>query len=70
MQGYDRGSVGASSWSSYGGSNLCGWLGSTIAMQDLQCGGGGLELFGSCVVDISRTCLFASLVWQVQMDRS
>ena len=70
LQGYDHGSVGSSPCSSYGGTNLCGKLGSTIAMKDLQCGGGELELSGSCVVDISRTCLFVSLVWQVQMDCS
>ena len=34
MQGYDRGSLGPSSCSSFGGSNLRGRLGSTIAMKD------------------------------------
>jgi hypothetical protein len=37
-------------------------------MKDLQCGGGALELAGSRVVDISRTCLFVVLVWQVRLD--
>lgn len=46
MQGYDHGSVGSSPCSSYGGTNLCGKLGSPIVMKDLQCGGGELELSG------------------------
>ena len=36
----DRGSDGSGSCSYYDGSNLPGKLGSTIAMKDLQCGGG------------------------------
>ena len=70
MQGYDHGSVGSSPCSSYGGTNLCGKLGSTIAMKDLQCSGGEMELSGSCVVDILRTCFFDSSVLQVQVDCS
>ena len=37
---------------------MCGALGGTIAMKDLLCGGGALELSGLCVVDISRTLSF------------
>jgi len=56
MQGYDRGSVGSSPCSSYGGTNLCGKLGSAIAMKDLQCGGGELELSGCKWTAADESC--------------
>jgi len=56
MQGYDHGSVGSSPCSSYGGTNLCGKLGSTIAMKDLQCGGGEMELSGCKWTAADESC--------------
>jgi len=56
MQGYDHGSVGSSPCSSYGGTNLCGKLGSTIAMKDLRCGGGELELSGCKWTAADESC--------------
>ena len=49
MQGSDHGSVGSSSWSSYGGINLCGMLGNTLA-KEVQCGGSASEFSGCCLV--------------------
>ena len=59
MQGYDHGSVGSIPCLSYDSSNLCGKLGSTIAMKDLRCGGGELEIFGFCL-STSRDPVFSS----------
>ena len=49
MQGYDHGSAGSSSWSSYGGLNLRGMLGNTL-VNEVQCGGSASEFSGCCLV--------------------
>ena len=49
MQGYDHGSAGSSSWSSYGGINFGGMLGNTL-VREMQCGGSASELSGCCLV--------------------
>ena len=67
MQGYDHGPVGSSPCSFYGGSNLCGKLGTAIAMKDLKCSGGELENIWVVFVDISRPSVFISSVCQVQV---
>lgn len=45
--GYDFGSVSDSSCSDYGGSALCGAQGAPVAMEDLECTGGELDIL-SC----------------------
>ena len=45
--GYDHGTTGSNPCSSYGGTDLCGELGSPVAMQNLSCTGGSLNLEGS-----------------------
>ncbi len=45
--GYDFGSVSDSPCSDYGGSDLCGAQGAPIAMEDLECTGGELDIL-SC----------------------
>ena len=50
MQGYDHGPVGSSSRSFYGGIIVCGKLGDTLAINDLQCGGSASEFSGCCLV--------------------
>ena len=42
--GYDFGSVSSSPCGSYGGSQLCGATGMPVAMQDLRCEGGELNI--------------------------
>jgi len=44
LAGYDYGVVGSSPCSSYGGSAVCGALGSGVAAKDLVCAGGELDL--------------------------
>lgn len=44
MLGYDHGVVGSRPCSSYGGANLCGKIGSAIAMKSLECTGGELDI--------------------------
>jgi hypothetical protein len=53
MQGYDHGSVGSSACSFYAGINLCGKLGDTPVIHDLQGGGSASEFSGCCLL-ISR----------------
>jgi hypothetical protein len=50
MQRYDHGSVWSSACSFYAGINLCGKLGDTLGVNDLQCGGGALEFSWCCFV--------------------
>ena len=42
--GYDFGSVSSSPCGSYGGSSLCGAMGMPVAMKELQCNGGELDI--------------------------
>jgi hypothetical protein len=46
MMGYDYGTVGSSSCSSYAGKNVCGAPGSSVAVQALSCQEGGINLDG------------------------
>lgn len=42
--GYARGSVGSSSCGFYGGADMCAATGTPVAMADLKCDGGELDL--------------------------
>ena len=44
--GYDHGTTGSNPCSSYGGTNVCGELGSPVAMKALSCNSGNLTLDG------------------------
>ena len=44
--GYDHGTTGSNPCSSYGGANVCGELGSLVAMKALSCNSGNLGLDG------------------------
>jgi len=50
--GYDFGSVSSSPCGSYGGSHLCGAAGMPVAMKDLKCKGGELDI-QDCSWDVS-----------------
>jgi len=55
--GYDFGSLGSSACDRYGGNNLCGVPGSIVAMADLTCSGGELDIEECSYTSPSTSCL-------------
>lgn len=55
--GYDFGTLGSSACDRYGGNNLCGAPGSAVAMADLTCSGGELDIRECSFVSPSTSCL-------------
>lgn len=57
LMGFDHGAVGSSPCGSYGGADLCGALGTPVAMKSLSCTGGELDLAGCEWLPPSEECL-------------
>ena len=55
--GYDFGSLGSSTCDRYGGNNMCGAPGSAVAMADLSCKGGELDIRDCAYASPSTSCL-------------
>ena len=55
--GYDFGSLGSSACGRYGGNNLCGASGSAVAMADLTCSGGELDIRQCSYTTPATACL-------------
>jgi len=55
--GYDFGSVSTSPCGNYGGANLCGAINSAVAMSDLKCEGGELDIHECAFTSPDATCL-------------
>ena len=55
--GYDFGSLGSSACDRYGGNNVCGAPGSAVAMADLTCKGGELDIGDCAYTSPSTSCL-------------
>ena len=55
--GYDFGSLGSSACNRYGGNDLCGAPGSSVAMADLTCSGGELDIQDCSYTSPSTSCL-------------
>jgi len=69
MLGYSRGMVASRPCASYGGSNLCGATGSPVAMMNLTCVGGEMDIrdctwtspIGDCLTHALDTVLFCAV---------
>lgn len=55
--GYDFGALGSSACDRYGGNDLCGAPGSSVAMADLTCSGGELDIRDCSYTSPSTSCL-------------